>query len=116
VAAGRPGGPSPPARHAEDRIRAIKDTGLTNLPLQAFDKNQIWLEIAQLAYELTVWTQPSPSTHSPPDPGTKRLRLRIFAVAGRLITSGRRRTLRISRRWPWAALITAGHTAIATYP
>jgi hypothetical protein len=26
---------------AEDRIRALKDTGATNLPLQAFDKNQI---------------------------------------------------------------------------
>jgi len=103
--------------HAEDCIRAIKDTGLTNLPLQAFDKNQIWLEIAQLAYELTVWTQTLAFDAQPArswEP--KRLRLRIFAVAGRLITSGRRRTLRISRRWPWAALITAGHTAIAAYP
>ena len=39
------------ARHrlrarAEDRIRQLKDTGLTNLPLQAFAKNQIWLELS----------------------------------------------------------------------
>ena len=88
--------------HAEDRIRCLKDTGLTNLPLQAFDKNQIWLEIAQLAYELITWTQ-NLGFHGHPartwEP--KKLRLRLFAVAGRIITSGRRRTLRISQRWPW---------------
>ena len=102
---------------AEDRIRAMKDTGLTNLPLHAFAKNQIWLEIAQLAYELTVWTQTLAFGDQPArswEP--KRLRLRLFAVAGRIVTSGRRRTLRISRRWPWATLINAGHTAIAAYP
>jgi hypothetical protein len=30
---------------AEDRIRGLKDTGLRNLPLQEFSKNQIWLEL-----------------------------------------------------------------------
>ena len=90
---------------------------MTNLPLRAFDKNQIWLEIAQLAYELTIWTQ-TLGFHDQParcwEP--KKLRLRVFAVAGRIITSGRRRTLRISRRWPWADLITGGHQALAAYP
>ncbi len=42
---------------AEDRIRGLKDTGMTNLPLQAFAKNQIWLELVQLAAELLTWTQ-----------------------------------------------------------
>ena len=42
---------------AEDRIRTLKHTGLTNLPLQAFGKNEIWLELAALAYELMTWTQ-----------------------------------------------------------
>lgn len=103
--------------HAEDRIRCQKDTGLTNLPLHAFDKNQIWIEIAQLAYELIVWTQVL-GFHDQPARSwePKKLRLRIFAVAGRLITSGRRHTLRISRRWPWAALILSGHQSLASYP
>jgi len=103
--------------HAEDRIRGLKDTGLTNLPLHAFDKNQIWVEIAQLAYELTVWTQVL-GFHDQPARSwePKKLRLRIFAVAGRLITSGRRRTLRISKRWPWADVILSGHQALASYP
>ena len=68
---------------AEDRIRGLKDTGLTNLPLQAFAKNQIWLELVQLAAELLTWTQLL-AWHDQPartwEP--KRLRLRLLAVAG----------------------------------
>ena len=99
---------------AEDRIRGLKDTGLTNLPLQAFAKNQIWLELVQLAAELLAWTQLL-AWHDQPartwEP--KRLRLRLLAVAARLITTGRRRILRLSQRWPWADLITSGHHRLA---
>ena len=99
---------------AEDRIRGLKDTGLTNLPLQAFAKNQIWLELAQLAAELLTWTQLL-AWHDQPartwEP--KRLRLRLLAVAGRIITTGRRRILRLSQRWPWTDLITRGHRRLA---
>jgi hypothetical protein len=99
---------------AEDRIRALKDTGATNLPLQAFDKNQIWLELAQLAAELLTWTQLL-AWHGQParvwEP--KRLRLRLLAVAGRVITTGRRRILRLSQRWPWADLVVGGHRRLA---
>jgi Transposase DDE domain group 1 len=79
---------------AEDRIRALKDTGMTNLPLQAFAKNQIWLEIVQLAAELLTWTQLLAWPDQPArtwEP--QRLRLRLLAVAGRIITTGRRRIL-----------------------
>jgi Transposase DDE domain group 1 len=99
---------------AEDRIRALKDTGMTNLPLQAFTKNQIWLELVQLAAELLTWTQllawPDQPTRSW-EP--KRLRLRLLTVAGRIITTGRRSILRLSRRWPWTELITSGHQRLA---
>jgi hypothetical protein len=38
----------------------------------------------------------------------KRLRLRVFAVARRLVRGGRRLRLRIAEHWPWARdLITA---------
>ena len=99
---------------AEDRIRGLKDTGLTNLPLQAFDKNQIWIELAQLAYELLTWTQ-TLAWHDQParvwEP--KRIRLRLLAIAGRVITTGRHRILRVSQRWPWADLVTGGHRRLA---
>jgi len=42
---------------AEDRIRGLKDTGMMNLPLQAFAKNQVWLELVQLAAVLLTWIQ-----------------------------------------------------------
>ncbi|UXA15102.1 IS1380 family transposase (plasmid) [Mycobacterium sp. SMC-8] len=98
---------------AEDRIRNLKDTGLTNLPFHGFAQNQIWLEITLLAADLLVWTQVLAFTGHPArgwEP--KRLRLRLLAVAGRIITSGRRRYLRLPRGWPWSDLIEFGWTAL----
>ncbi|WP_279627982.1 IS1380 family transposase [Gordonia lacunae] len=101
---------------AEDRIRNLKDTGLANLPFQAFAKNQIWLEIVCLATELLVWTQTLCwDPHAPIrrwEP--KQLPLRILAVAGRIIRSGRRQLLRLPRNWPHLEAITTGWTALHT--
>jgi hypothetical protein len=99
---------------AEDRIRGLKDTGLRNLPLQEFNKNQIWLELVALAAELLTWTQllawpDHPARSWEP----KRLRLRLLAVAAKLISTGRRRILRLNRRWPWTDLLTSGHRNLA---
>jgi len=100
---------------AEDRIRNLKDTGLTNLPFHRFDQNQLWLEITLLAADLLVWTQVLAFTGQPArrwEP--KRLRLRLLAVAGRIIRSGRRRFLRLPRGWPWSDLIETGWTTLQT--
>jgi hypothetical protein len=98
----------------EDRIRGLKDTGATNLPLQGFDKNQLWLELAQLAAELLAWTQLLAwHAHAARLWEPKRLRLRLLAVAGRVITTGRRRILRLSQRWPWTDLVIGGHRRLA---
>ena len=90
----------------EDRIRAAKDTGLRNLPLHGYTQNQIWCEIVALACELLAWTQmlafDGPARRWEP----KRLRLRVFAVAGRLVRGGRRLRLRLARDWPWARDLT----------
>jgi hypothetical protein len=100
----------------EDRIRCAKDTGLRNLPLKGFAQNQVWCEIVALAGELIAWTQmialPSAARRWEP----KRLRLRIFAVAGRLASSGRRLRLRLARNWPWSGEITAAITRLQTLP
>lgn len=101
---------------AEDRIRGQKDTGMRNLPFHGFAQNQIWLEIAALAADLLAWTQTLAfDQHEPArrwEP--KRLRLRILAVAGRIIHSGRRHRLRLPRHWPYNHLIHTGHTALQT--
>ncbi|MEU8404560.1 IS1380 family transposase [Nonomuraea sp. NPDC048892] len=102
---------------AEDRIRAAKDTGLRNLPLHDFTQNQIWLEIVALACELLAWTQilalhgTDARRYEP-----KRLRLRLFAVAGRLVHGGRRLHLRITARWPWAHQIITALTRLHALP
>jgi hypothetical protein len=100
---------------AEDRIRNLKDTGLRNLPLHGFAQNRIWLEVIALAADLTVWTQ-TLAFHDHParrwEP--KRLRLRLLAVAGRIIRSGRRRRLRLPRGWPWNHVLDHGWHNLAT--
>jgi hypothetical protein len=92
----------------EDRIRCAKDTGLRNLPLHGYDQNKIWCEIVALACELLTWTQMLALTGPARSWEPKRLRLRLFSTAGRLIRGGRRLQLRLAATWPWARL-----TAIA---
>jgi hypothetical protein len=96
----------------EDRIRCAKDTGLRNLPLQGFDQNQIWCELVAMACELLAWMQilalDGPARRWEP----KRLRLRLFSAAGRLVRGGRRLRLRITATWPWATQITAAITRL----
>jgi Transposase DDE domain group 1 len=99
----------------EDRIRAAKDTGLRNLPLQGFTQNQIWCEIVAMACELLAWMQMlalnGPARRWEP----KRLRLRLFSAAGRITRGGRRLRLRIAATWPWATQITAAITRLHAY-
>jgi hypothetical protein len=96
----------------EDRIRCAKDTGLRNLPLQGFTQNQIWCEIVALACDLLAWMQmlalDGPARRWEP----KRLRLRIFTCAGRLVRGGRRLRLRLAASWPWASQITTAITRL----
>jgi hypothetical protein len=91
----------------EDRIRAAKDTGLRNLPLHGYAQNQIWCEIVALACELIAWTQMLALTGTARRWEPKRLRLRLFAAAGRIVRGGRRLRLRLAGKWPWATQITA---------
>jgi hypothetical protein len=96
----------------EDRIRAAKDTGLRNLPLHGFTQNQIWCEITALACELLAWMQMLALTGPARRWEPKRLRLRLFTVAGRLVRGSRRLRLRLAARWPWAHQITAAITRL----
>jgi len=91
----------------EDRIRCAKDTGLRNLPLHGYAQNQIWCEITAMACELLTWLQTLAFTGPARRWEPKRLRLRIFAVAGRLVRGGRRLRLRLAACWPWVSQIIA---------
>jgi hypothetical protein len=100
----------------EDRIRCAKDTGLRNLPLKGFAQNQLWCEIVALACELLAWTQMLALTGKARRWEPRRLRLRLFAVAGRFARGSRRLRLRLALHWPWAADITAAVTRLQSIP
>jgi hypothetical protein len=103
-------------RHArvEDRIRAAKDTGLRNLPFHDFTQNQIWLQIATLATDLIAWTQRLALTGWAQKAEPKRLRLRIFSVAGHLVHTSRQHRLKITSGWPWVDTILTAHQRLTT--
>ncbi|WP_067186889.1 transposase, partial [Microtetraspora niveoalba] len=69
------------------------------------------------ACELLAWTQmlalhgTSARRYEP-----KRLRLRLFAVAARLVRGGRRLRLRIAASWPWASQLVAAITRLQALP
>jgi hypothetical protein len=104
-------------RHArvEDRIRNAKDTGVRNLPFHNLAQNRVWLAITALAQDLLAWTQRLTLTGPAASYEPKRLRLRILAVAGRLIRTGRRQLLKIDPAWPWASEITHAHARLAAF-
>jgi hypothetical protein len=99
----------------EDRIRGAKDTGLRNLPLHGFDQNQLWCELVAMASELLAWTAMLALDSAARAWEPKRLRLRLFSAAGRLVRGGRRIRLRLAASWPWAGQLTAAITRLQAY-
>jgi hypothetical protein len=69
-----------------------------------------------LACELLAWMQMLALTGSARRWEPKRLRLRIFAVAGRLARGGRGLRLRLADRWPRASEATAAITRLQAFP
>jgi hypothetical protein len=98
----------------EDRIRSAKDTGLRNLPLKDFAQNRIWVAVVQLATDLTAWMQMLALTGTQArrwEP--KRLRLRLFSVAGTIARRSRRVHLHLSSHAPHRDLFTTGLARLA---
>lgn len=92
----------------EQRIGDAKDTGLANLPSASFEINQAWLTLVLIAQDLLRWTQLLTLDSELARAEPKRLRYTLFHTAGVVVTSGRRRLLRLADDWPWTdELITA---------
>ncbi|WP_438453266.1 IS1380 family transposase [Streptomyces asiaticus] len=101
---------------AEDRIRAARSTGLRNLPLHDTAQNSIWLEIVQIALDLLAWMPMLALTGQARRWEPRRLRFRLLSAAGQLVTTGRRRILRLARHWPWTVEITSALERLALLP
>ncbi len=99
-----------------DRIRAAKDTGLSNLPFRDFTPNAAWLELVLMAQDLLCWAQSLLLEGDLVRAEPKRLRCRLLHVAGRITRSGRRIRLHLSERWPWAGALVAAFARLRALP
>ena len=96
----------------EDRIRAAKATGLTNLPFDAWRRNAVWLELVLAAQDLTCWLQSLLLDGDLAIAEPKRLRTRLLHTAGRLLAHARRLTLHLPATWPWASALASAFTRL----
>jgi hypothetical protein len=100
----------------EDRIRAAKATGLSNLPFDRWQRNQVWLELVLAAQDLTVWTQALLLDRDLALAEPKTLRYRLLHTAGRIVHHARRVILRLQRSWPWATQLARAFARLRTLP
>ena len=102
--------------HVEDRIRDDKDTGLSKFPFKKFQLNEVWLEIVMLAHDLIIWTQALCLDGELGKAEPKRLRYRLWHVAGRLAFHGRRAKLHLQSTWPWVDDLLAAFQKLNALP
>ena len=100
----------------EDAIRVGKETGMRRMPFAAFEHNRAWLEISLLAQVLLRWAALLCLDGELALAEPKRVRQRLLHVAGRLVRSGRRVTLRLPRSWPWAEALAAAFARLRALP
>jgi hypothetical protein len=99
----------------EDRIRNAKDTGLEDLPLQAFTGNTLWCHLARMALDLLAWMQMLGLTDTEArvwEP--KKLRAQLFEIAGKISNHACKRTLRFAAAAPQTALLLMALNRLAS--
>jgi len=100
----------------EDEIRCGKETGMRGMPFAAFKHNQAWLEVSLLAQAILRWGALLCLEGEIALAEPKRIRQRLLHVAGRIVRSGRRTTLRLPRSWPWAEALAAAFVRLRALP
>lgn len=100
----------------EDAIRTAKETGMRKMPFAAFAHNRAWLELSLIAQVLLRWTALLCLEGELALAEPKRVRQRLLHLAGKLVRSARRLTLRLPRTWPWAEELTAAFTRLRALP
>ena len=100
----------------ENRIKNLKDTGLSRLPLSDYNANRAWVELVLLAAVLlaalqTLIEDPELSVAEP-----RRLRYTLLHIAARVVRRSRRTHVRLDRTWPWTAVLVAVHRRLDALP
>jgi hypothetical protein len=100
----------------EDRIRAAKATGLSNLPFDRWRRNTVWLELVLAAQDLVGWAQALLLDGALAVAEPKALRYRLLHVAARIVRHARRVILRLQASWPWAAALAGAFARLRALP
>jgi len=100
----------------ENRIKNLKDTGLSRLPFSAWTANLVWFELVLLAALLLAALQafshdPQLSVAEP-----RRLRYALLAIAARIIHRHGQVFVRLDRTWPFTDVLTAIHRRLDRPP
>ncbi|MBS2966634.1 IS1380 family transposase [Actinocrinis puniceicyclus] len=102
----------------EDRVRTEKATGIRNLPLRGYARNQAWLLAANIASDLLAYLQLLGLHHdgdlARAEPQT--LRATILHIPARLVHHARQRVLKIEATWPWAQAFQTCWTTLGALP
>ena len=103
-------------RHAEieNTIRDLKyGCGLNHMPSGKFGANAAWLLLNVLAHNLGRWmTRLTDGVTG----NLKSIRRRFLSIPARMVRSGRRLSLRMPTRWPWASEFTASLVKLRALP
>jgi hypothetical protein len=93
----------------ENRIKQLKDCGLTRLPLSDYDANRVWFEQILVASLLLAGLRVLIDDEELSVAEPRRLRYTLLHVAARIVRHARQVTLRLDQAWPWTRLLVAAH-------
>ncbi len=98
-------------RHAtvENRIKNLKDTGLSRLPFSDYDANRTWVELVQIAALLLAALQQHVDDEELAIAEPRRLRYALLHVAARITRHARRVWLHLDATWPWTGQLLTAH-------
>ena len=109
------------ARHraharVEDRIRCAKNTGLAAMPLDTFERNQLWCQLVLIAADLLTFTQQLAlrGRHAVAEP--KVLRYQLLHVAGRIVRHARQSVMHLQADWPFTPVLLAAFRRLRSLP
>jgi hypothetical protein len=93
----------------ENRIKNLKDTGLSRLPFRAWYANRLWVELVLLAAVLLVAVQQLIDDNELAIAEPRRLRYALLNVAAKVAVHARRTWLHLDAAWPWTPQLLTAH-------
>lgn len=89
---------------------------MANLPSASFTINQAWLVLVGIAQHLLAWAKALTLDGDLASAEPKRLRYCLLHTGGQIITTGRRRIVRLADGWPWATQPITAFDRLTTFP